>query len=50
MITREEEKKGVSLSSFLGWIGFGYDFLMIMWILIYLCIVSQKKKKKKVLF
>ena len=44
MITREEEKKGVSLSSFLGWIGFGYDFLMIMWILIYLCIVSQKKK------
>ena len=45
MITREEEKKGVSLSSFLGWIGFGYDFLMIMWILIYLCIVSQKKKK-----
>ena len=43
MITREEEKKGVPLSSFLGWIGFGYDFLMIMWILIYLCIVSQKK-------
>ena len=45
MITREEEKKGVSLYSFLGWIGFGYDLLMIMWILIYLCIVSQKKKK-----
>ena len=46
MITREEEKKGVSLYSFLGWIGFGYDLLMIMWILIYLCIVSQKKRKK----